>query len=433
MKPMELISDLLNYLDGLPLSAKIALCILGVIVTLYGTRLVLINPWKEIVKHSSAGWDDQLVGPLSIRLNLFIIAAGAHLSTTWLIENDVDYNTLQPYFGATYILIATSISSVSTKILMPVILEQFQKKDAVTVSGGNPFLVICTRAALYFIGMYFALMELKIDLFGILASLALISLILGIAMKETISNIANSFLLSIDRPFEVGDRVEIEGNMGTVVSIGVLSTKLLTRDEKLVIIPNNTIVYTDIVNHARGGGEGVASRKSLVIDIGVSYDEDVDHVKFTLLQLARQSPHCLDKPEPRVLVNELDEFTKNFRLFAWVENYNEEFIARDWLLKSIDENFSTEGITISYPTEVEIDGEGAEINDSGKAERQKVAREQMILEEQRFQEDREAARLRLKELEEKIRKAELSGAKVSDLEFESQALESELNTFEREG
>ena len=433
MKPMELISDLLNYLDGLPLSAKIALCILGVIVTLYGTRLVLINPWKEIVKHSSAGWDDQLVGPLSIRLNLFIIAAGAHLSTTWLIENDVDYNTLQPYFGATYILIATSISSVSTKILMPVILEQFQKKDAVTVSGGNPFLVICTRAALYFIGMYFALMELKIDLFGILASLALVSLILGIAMKETISNIANSFLLSIDRPFEVGDRVEIEGNMGTVVSIGVLSTKLLTRDEKLVIIPNNTIVYTDIVNHARGGGEGVASRKSLVIDIGVSYDEAVDHVKFPLLQLARQSPHCLDKPVPRVLVIELDEFTKNFRLFAWVENYNEEFIARDWLLKSIDENFSTEGITISYPTEVEIDGEGAEIDDSGKAERQKVAREQMILEEQRFQEDREAARLRLKELEEKIRKAELSGAKVSDLEFESQALESELNTFEREG
>ena len=433
MKPMELISDLLDYLDGLPLSAKIALCILGVIVTLFGTRLVLINPWKEIVKHSSAGWDDQLVGPLSIRLNLFIIAAGAHLSTTWLIENDVDYNTLQPYFGATYIMIATSISSVSTKILMPVILEQFQKKDAVTVSGGNPFLVICTRAALYFIGMYFALMELKIDLFGILASLALVSLILGIAMKETISNIANSFLLSIDRPFEVGDRVEIEGNMGTVVSIGVLSTKLLTRDEKLVIIPNNTIVYTDIVNHARGGGEGVASRKSLVIDIGVSYDEDVDHVKFTLLQLARQSPHCLDKPEPRVLVNELDEFTKNFRLFAWVENYNEEFIARDWLLKSIDENFSTEGITISYPTEVEIDGEGAEIDDSGKAERQKVAREQMILEEQRFQEDREAARLRLKELEEKIRKAELSGAKVSDLEFESQALESELNTFDREG
>ena len=81
----------------------------------------------------------------------------------------------------------------------------------------------------------------------------------------------------------------------------------------------------------------------------MSYDEDVDHVKYVLLSLARDSPHCLGKPEPKVLVNELDEFTKNFRLFSWVENYNEEYIARDWLLRSIDENFKTEGINISYP------------------------------------------------------------------------------------
>ena len=170
-----------------------------------------------------------------------------------------------------------------------------------------------------------------------------------------------------------------------------------------------------------------------MIDIGVSYDEDISHVKFTLLQLARQSPHCLDKPEPRVLVNELEDFTKNFRLFAWVENYNEEFIARDWLLKSIDENFSREGITISYPTEVEIDKEVAESKDSGKAGRQEIAREKMYLEEKLFQSQREAARRRLKLLEERIRKAELDGSKVSDLEFEAQAIEAELGTFEREG
>ena len=430
---MELISDLLDYLDGLPLGAKIVLCVFGIATVLIGARLVLINPWKQIVKESSVGWDDHLVGPLSTRLNIFIIAAGGHISTTWLIENDVEYNSLQPYFGAAYILIATSICSVSVKILMPVILELFQKKDAVTISGGNPFLVFCTRAALYFVGLYLALLELDIDLFGILASLALLSLIIGIAMKQTISNIANSFLLAIDRPFEVGDRVEIEGNMGTVVSIGVLSTKLLTRDEKLVIIPNNTIVYTDIVNHARGGGEGIASRKSLVIDIGVSYDEDISHVKFTLLQLARQSPHCLDKPEPRVLVNELDDFTKNFRLFAWVENYNEEYIARDWLLKAIDENFNREGITISYPTEVEIDVNAKENDDSGKVSRQQEAREKMYLEEKRFLAEREAARRRLKEIEEKLKEVNVSDAKVSDLEFEAQAIESELSTFEREG
>jgi len=430
---MELISDLLDYLDGLPFSAKVALCVFGVVLALLGARFALIRPWKEIVKSSSAGWDDKLVGPLAVRLNLFILAAGGQLSCIWLIKSDIDYNTLQPYFGASYIMIATSISSVSAKYLMPVILEQFQKRDAVTVSGGNPFLVICTRAALYFVGTYFALIELDIDLFGIFASLTLIALILGIAMQQTISNIANSFLLAVDRPFEVGDRVEIGETIGTVVSIGVLSTKVLDRDERLVIIPNNTIVSSDIINHARGGGEGIASRKSLVIDIGVSYDEDIDHVKYTLLKLARESPHCLKKPEPRVLVNELDEFTKNFRLYAWIENYNEEFIAKDWILKSIDENFNSEGISISFPTEIEIDGKASTTDLSGKTERQQIAREQMVIEEQRFHEERETARLRLKQLEEEMLKAELSGAKVSDLEFEAQALESELNTFDREG
>ena len=430
---MELISDLLDYLDGLSFSVKVILCVLGTVLVLAGTKYVLIRPWKEIVKSSSAGWDDKLLGPLAVRLNLFILAAGGQLSCIWLIESDIDYNTLQPYFGASYIMIATSISSVSTKYLMPVILEQFQKKDAVTVSGGNPFLVICTRAALYFVGTYFALIELDIDLFGIFASLTLIALILGIAMQQTISNIANSFLLAVDRPFEVGDRVEIGETIGTVVSIGVLSTKVLDRDERLVIIPNNTIISSDIINHARGGGEGIASRKSLIVDIGVGYDEDIDHVKYTLLKLARDSPHCLKKPEPRVLVNQLDEFTKNFRLFSWIENYNEEFIAKDWILKSIDENFNSEGISISFPTEVEIDGEASQTDLSGKAERQQIAREQMVIEEQRFRDEREAARLRLKELEKEMLKAEQTGGKVYDLEFEVQAIESELNTFDREG
>ena len=114
-------------------------------------------------------------------------------------------------------------------------------------------------------------------------------------------------------------------------------------------------------------------------------------------------------------------------------NYNEEYIARDWLLRSIDENFKTEGINISYPTEVEIDVKGSEKEDSGKAERQKIARKEMDKEDKRLLKDRENARKRLKELGEEILHANLSGEKVYDLEFEAQVLESELSTFDREG
>ena len=75
--------------------------------------------------------------------------------------------------------------------------------------------------------------------------------------------------------------------MGAVVSVGILSTKVLDRDERLVVIPNNTLVESKVINHARGGGDGVARRISIVLDIGVDYREDIDHVKYTLLQLAK--------------------------------------------------------------------------------------------------------------------------------------------------
>jgi hypothetical protein len=105
------------------------------------------------------------------------------------------------------------------------------------------------------------------------------------------------------------------------------------------------------------------------------------------------------------------------RLYTWVENYNEEWIARDWLLKSIDENFNSQGISISYPTEVEIGTTAKVKDDSEKANRQKLAREQMAIEEQRFQDEKEMARQRVKELEEEIKTPVQSGEKVYDLEF----------------
>ena len=103
------------------------------------------------------------------------------------------------------------------------------------------------------------------------------------------------------------------------------------------------------------------------------------------------------------------------------------------MLKTIDENFISEGITISYPTEVEIKSEADDITNADKSKRQEEARKKMLIEEQRLQSERENARKRLKELEKEMSKPGIPGEKISDLEFEAQALESELNTFEREG
>ena len=108
-----------------------------------------------------------------------------------------------------------------------------------------------------------ALSEMSIDLLPLLGSLAVFSLIIGLAIQQTLGNIVNSFMLAIDRPFEVGGRIEVDGVMGNVMSIGILSTKVLTLNEELVVIPNNTLIDSTVMNYAHveaATGSPAASR-----------------------------------------------------------------------------------------------------------------------------------------------------------------------------
>ena len=270
--------------------------------------------------------------------------------------------------------------------------------------------------------------------------MAVFSLIIGLAVQQTLGNIVNSFMLAIDRPFEVGDRIEVDGMLGSVASVGILSTKILTREEKLVVIPNNTLVQTTVINHARGGGDGIARRLSIILDIGVDYNESIDHCKYTLLDIARQCPQALSSPPPRVLLLELGDFAKVFRVFVWIDDYTDEFIAKDWLLKTIDERFNDEGIVIPYPTSIELHGQ-SQLNEQEdaraleqkalrKASRQRISRIQMGKEEKKLREERENAKLELDLIKNRLKDPELSAKDKKALESDARELENILSVFD---
>jgi len=383
-----------------------------------------------------------LVVPISNRLYSFVFVGGINLSVVWIDSNNTVLESLMPFFSALYILISASIASVTIAHLVPVIMDKFTDKSNVTVSGSNPLLTFVFRAVIWFGAIYLALSELGIELMGLLASLAVFSLIIGLAVQQTLGNIVNSFMLAIDRPFEVGDRIEVDGMLGSVASVGILSTKILTREEKLVVIPNNTLVQTTVINHARGGGDGIARRLSIILDIGVDYNESIDHVKYTLLDIARHCPQALQHPPPRVLLLELGDYAKTFRVFVWIDDYTDEFIAKDWLLKSIDERFDDEGIVIPYPTAIELHGspsavEEAEISPRAKeqkalrkASRQRISRIQMGKEEKKLREERENAKAELELIKERLKDPELTGKDRKSLESDARELDNLLSVFD---
>ena len=410
---------------------RLGIAVLLTLVALFLAKYAVIRPWWKFVTSTDADWDDHLHRPLANRTYALILAVSSQLTIRWIMgASSSTYDTTEPVFAAFYIILSASILSVSIKHLIPVLMDQFSAQGSVTVSGSNSIIVFFLRTVVWFAGLYFALNQLGIELLGILASLAVFSLIIGLAVQQTLGNIVNSFLLSIDRPFEVGDRIEVDDTWGSVVSVGILSTKVLDRDERLVVIPNNTLVQSTIVNHARGGGDGVARRIAIVLDIGVDYREDIDHVKYTLLQLAKECPYVIDKPEPRILLHELADFAKIFRVYTWVEDYSDEYVARDWLLRNIDERFGKENINIPFPTSVELSDS---VYEQAEVTKQRTAKRKMVQERKKLDESRSNARNELEEISVQLKDAELSKKDRAALEERQRELNSLLSQFDRDG
>ncbi len=429
---MVTLDDIIDQANALDTWAQWSLGAGLTLFTLLVVRFLMKKVILDFVKATSFKWDDQLYRPVTQRLYSFIFFVGTQLTMLWVMGREHELNeALDPVFSAIYILLTTSLASVAIKIMIPVIIDKFSNPGSVTVSGSNSLVVFLFRAGVWFGGLYLALNELGFELLGLLASLAVFSLIIGLAMQQTLGNIVNSFMLALDQPFEVGDRIEVEGHLGSVVSVGILSTKVLTIGENLVVIPNNNLVNSTVINHARGGGDGQGRRISLVLDIGVEYDEDISHVKYTVLQLLRECPYIIDSPEPRVLLNELGEYAKIFRMYAWVEDYSDEFVAKDWLFKNIAERFEAEGIGIPFPTAVEIGATHKEsYNKQRKATNVRRARLQMIKEDKALERERAEAKWEIEAITEKLKDPELGRTEREGLEDSLRELNRVLSMFE---
>ena len=432
---MSQMDDLIDQLNGLDAWAQWVVGLFLTLLTWASVRLAMRKIVLDFVRQTSIDWDDQLYTTVTKRLYLFILIVGVNMTMVWVIGKDDSFvKSITPFIQATYILLTTSLASVTIKIMIPVVMERFADPTAVKVSGSNSLIIFLGRAAVWFGGLYLAFSELGIDLLGVLATLAVFSLIIGLAMQQTLGNIVNSFMLALDQPFEVGDRIEVEGKLGSVVSVGILSTKILTHEENLVVIPNNSLVNSTIINHARGGGDGEGRRISLVQDIGVSYDEDIDHVKYTILKLMRECPYVLEAPEPRVLLIELGDFAKVFRMYCWVGDYSDEYVTRDWVLKNLDEQFKDEGIEIPYPTVVEINEESESYSDQrGKKASVRVARLQMIKEDKKLLEERAAAKIEVDIITQKLKDPDLDRKEKQMLEEDLNELNKVLGMFEAGG
>tara|TARA_R110002050_G_scaffold3935_3_gene20140 strand:- start:5991 stop:6806 length:816 start_codon:yes stop_codon:yes gene_type:complete len=193
--------------------------------------------------------------------------------------------------------------------------------------------------------------QLGINITTFAAVIAAAGLAVGLALQGSLSNFAGGVLIMIFKPYKIGDLIEAQGVLGAVKEIEIFTTKLITPQNKLAIVPNGAMANGNIINYTAEGKMRVDTT------IGIGYDEDIKKAKEVLLAVLESNPKVLKDPAPSVNVSELADSSVNFavRPFCLPEDYWSVYFGT---LESCKLALDKAGIEIPYPHQVEIQKKG---------------------------------------------------------------------------
>ncbi|MDH3734015.1 MAG: mechanosensitive ion channel family protein, partial [Gemmatimonadota bacterium] len=213
-----------------------------------------------------------------------------------------------------------------------------------------PMLNKMVRFLIVVFGIVLALDRLGLNIAPLLAGAGVMGLALSLAAKDTLSNLIAGVLLIMDRPFQIGDRIELwnspaeTGSWGDVVEIGLRATKIRNPDNLVVVVPNNEIMRRDIINYTMSG-----SKIRLRIPIAVEYDSDLELAKTLVLSAASAVEGVAKHPEPIVILRGFGPSEVNLQLRVWIEDARRRRAIADEITGRVVEVFADAGVAMPYP------------------------------------------------------------------------------------
>lgn len=319
----------------------ILLCyvILAKIVDLFINRVL-----RYAVRKSTTTLDDRLIDifHLPVYWSVFFIGAfhALHIQT---VPEPWQY-ILNSFFKSMILLVWSiallkAMNSIFTRTSIEFFLRSPIANDTYNVI--NKLIRIAA-----IIGIAVGVLTLwDINLTPLFASAGLAGIAVAMAAKDTLSNFFGGLSIFMDKTFKEGDYIVLDsGERGEIVDIGMRSTRLKTRDDVLITIPNSILANTKIINES-----APIPLFRIRIPVAVAYGSHPDHVEKTLLAIAQDSSDVIETPEPRVRFRTLGNSSLDFELLCWVSEPSLKGLITHKLLKEIYTSLNREGITIPFP------------------------------------------------------------------------------------
>jgi small-conductance mechanosensitive channel len=206
------------------------------------------------------------------------------------------------------------------------------------------------RFIIVVLGVVLGLDRLGLNIGPLLAGAGVMGLALSLAAKDTLSNLIAGVLLILDRPFQIGDRIELwdspaeTGSWGDVIEIGLRATKIRNPDNLVIVVPNNEIMRRDITNYTMSG-----SHIRLRIPIAIEYDSDLDLAKELVLSAASEVMGVVEDPAPVVILRGFGPSDVKLQLRVWIEDARQRRAIADEITGKVVEVFAAAGVGMPYP------------------------------------------------------------------------------------
>ena len=346
----SLLNQALGVYTGITIASYIiAIFILIVFFVLAQITNFLFNKvFKVLTAKTKSNIDDKIMKILNMPIFYSVVIVGVYQSFSYigvLVRYSDDFSRVIK--SLVIVIWIYAIAKLVNVVILGIGFKFAEKTKSTLDDELMPLFQKLSNIIVYFIGIMLLLKMWSIDITPLLASAGIMGFVIAFAAQDTLSHLFGGVSIYFDKPFRVGDRIQLEsGEIGDVLEIGIRSTRIKTFDETVVILPNSKIANSKIINYNQP-----ASKIKEKIKIGVAYGSDIDKVKKILLDIAENTEGVEKDPAPSVYFTEFLDFALEFVIVTWVDSPREKFAVKTKINEEIYRKFNKEGVQIPYPTQ----------------------------------------------------------------------------------
>ena len=330
---MKAVSDAFQFISGNTYLRFLAILVVTFIIA-FLAKFILKQVVKPLVKKTKTKIDDIIIKSLSSIIFYIVLLVGLKVS----VQNFELRENIQTVFES---VINTLLISAVSLILLKIIgnfsqqwMKEWKFRTKTTADERLiPLFQKLLKAIVIVLAVIFIFNAWKINISPLLATVGIAGLAIGLAVKDTLSNILGGLQLVLDKTFKVGDKVQLEsGEMGVILDIGLRSTKLRTYDNEVIYIPNGYLANAKIKNFTH---PDVSIRVN--VNFGVVYGSNTEKVQKVVLEAIKKIETVIEEPEPAVQFLKMSDFSLDFVARAWVNSYTDAYSTQ---LKMTDEIYN---------------------------------------------------------------------------------------------